>query len=251
MDGAELIFVKFQNGTRCLLNWEMYSSKKAPNRANTISSNISLSLPEQIESSIKGQGSLASVDMAFNYSKEHIKKFGSLSSHFYIVLHFVRRPSPSPPMVWINYWSAFSLTKGTHEKSVDRDNKITQQINATTFLLDGWLLKYRQKNTSDWICRSMRTQNLTICLVAGIRKTPAVSLWVKPCCTRWWLHFLVVKEQGPQHLFPNHSDCSCSFTSFIVKRLLHIEEHIGLGASDSMLINSGYPGIITSVPLIV
>lgn len=47
------------------------------------------------------------------------------------------------------------------------------------------------------------------------------------------------------------SDCGCSFTSFVVKRLLHVEEHVCLRSPDGMLLNSGYPGIITFVPMIV
>lgn len=97
----------------------------------------------------------------------------------------------------------------------------------------------------------MRTQNLTICLGGwDIKNASRFSLG------ETMLHEMMTvfpggEEQGHRHLFPNHSDCSGSFTSFIVKRLLHIEEHISLRTSDSMLINSGYPCIITSVPLIV
>lgn len=165
--------------------------------------------------------------------------------------NWLKHPHQSPPLVPNN--EALEFLWNHHKKSISQGNTIAQCINSSifhwaavckencrkSFPLIGTIGQWRMKNFArPWLC------------CAYMAPIFPLDDWQTTCVSdSVTIVFLVVWSTAFNVCF--RSDCGCSFTSFVVKRLLHIEEHVCLRSPHSMLLNSGYPGIITFVPMIV
>jgi len=151
---------------------------------------------------------------------------------------------------------------GSHHKKIHQSGLciIIQRIKFGHLPFGQLAVKKIAKKGSLWL-ELLLNENETltiICLDGCAVEIPCIfftntmffSSWPTKCVylIRWQL-LLMLWSSVINVCF--RSDCSCSFTSFVIERLLHIEEHVCLRSSDSMLLNSRYPGIITFIPVIV